>query len=185
MTVKVKVNLTPLRRFQGAISRKLLPPGSPIHDALKQWAARYRSYAQQQFVKNSRGGWKRLEESTRRRRRKARRGAIGARSFAILRDTNTLFSALDLRFTGKPGSIQEDIPFGIKVGFGGPVRYKKGKSRATIADIAEFHHTGAGNLPVRKIMPAKLPRSVLSGMSRDMERGIQRTINSATRGGSA
>jgi hypothetical protein len=93
-------------------------------------------------------------------------------------------SALDIRFTGKPGAIQEGIPFGIKVGYGGPTRYKKGKSRATIADIAEFHHTGAGNLPVRKIMPAKLPRSVLSGMTRDMERGIQRTIDAATRGGS-
>ncbi len=181
MTVTVKVDLAPLKRFQSAVSRALRTGGSgPIRDALKQWAARYRGYAQEQFTKNSRGGWRGLAESTKKRRRGARRGATGARSFAILRDTNTLFSVLDLRFTGKPGAIQQDIPFGIKVGFGGPARYKKGKSRATIADIAEFHHTGAGNLPERKIMPAKLPESVLSGMGRDMDSGIQRTIDGAT-----
>lgn len=76
--------------------------------------------------------------------------AAGIRSHAILRDTGTLFSALSPTFSNKPGQYEQDIPFGVRVGYGGPAKHPHG--RAAIADIASFHQTGAGPLPARPIV---------------------------------
>ena len=73
-----------------------------------------------------------------------------AGSFSILRDTGLLFNVLSPVFDAAPGQLQEDIPFGIRVGFGGPGRYPDGT--ATIADVASFHQEGNENLPQRKIV---------------------------------
>lgn len=69
---------------------------------------------------------------------------------SILRDKGLLFNALAPAFSGAPGQLQEDIPFGVRVGFGGPGRHPDGA--ATIADIASFHQEGGPHLPQRKII---------------------------------
>ncbi len=169
----VKVDLRGLKRFQRAVSDGLRGGGGPVHNAIRQWAARYRSFAQQRFDRFSKGGgWPALKEKTINRRRKGKKGrGIGA---AILRDTGTLFSALDLQFTQKPGQLQQDIPFGVRVGYGGPARHPKGG--ATVADIANFHQTGAGRLPVRKII-VDPDEHTITLMAGDMERALERTAN--------
>ncbi len=180
MAVTVKVDLEPLKKFERIIQADLRRNANgPIRDALTQWAARFRGAMQERYSKFSRSGWKRLAESTKKRRRKARRGAKGARSFAVLRDTGTLFNALNPTWSRKPGAIQEKIQFGVRVGYGGP--HKHPGSKASVADIAHFHQTGAGRLPVREIITSTIPTRTIAAMRTDMERGVQRAINIATR----
>ena len=179
----VKVDLSGLKRFQRVIEEDLRRRANgPIRRAIRQWGARYRSFAQQRFVTFSRGGgdWKDLADSTKARRRagrkgkrtkKGRKGVEGAATgtFAILRDTGTLLAALAPVFSSKPGQLQQDIPFGVRVGYGGPGRHPRGK--VTIADIASFHQEGFGNLPARKIIvPPDAP--TMDRMAGDMERGL-------------
>jgi len=128
------------------------------------------------------GRWAPLKESTKRARRAGRQdsesgkaaakvrgarvkaglrtastlkmGAAGAAvgTFTILRDTGILYAALHPTFTHAGGQLQEHVNYGIRVGFGGPVRHPGGQ--ATIADIALFHQAGcaARNLPARPII---------------------------------
>ncbi|HQU42143.1 MAG TPA: hypothetical protein PK867_05000 [Pirellulales bacterium] len=69
---------------------------------------------------------------------------------SILRDTGLLFNALAQQFVGAPGAIENKIPSGIRVGYGGPGRHPDGT--ATIADIASFHQEGGPHLPQRKLI---------------------------------
>ena len=179
VTVTVKVDLSELKQFKKELDQDLRSGGQktgggPINNAFKQWGVRLRSYLQERFAVYSRGGgnWPPLKPSTIKRRRKGR-GRYGM-SAAILRDTGTLFNALTPEFTGKPGAIEERIPYGIRIGYGGPGQYtKKYGGVATIADIASFHQVGAGYLPKREII---VPPSehVLSLMVEDMDRAIAR-----------
>ncbi len=171
----VKVNLEPLKRFGASVSAGMSGGTGPIRDAFVQWAARYRGFVRERFDKYSKGGgdWPPLAESTKRKRRGPRKGHKGSRSFSILRDTGTLFNALTPTFTAAPGQLQENIPFGIRVGYGGPAKHPSGA--ASIADLAAFHQTGAGRLPKREIIVAPDART-LAAMAGDMERGIARAI---------
>lgn len=174
----VKVDLKPLEQYRKQLDQDLrsggqVSGGSPINNAIKKWAARYRSFIQERFANFSRGGgdWPPLKASTIRARRKGRKKG-GGLTAAILRDTNTLFNALSPEFTNKPGAIQEEIPFGVRVGYGGPGKYtKKNKGTATIADIANFHQIGAGHLPVREIIVQPSER-LLQQMGDDMNKAL-------------
>jgi hypothetical protein len=174
-TVTVKINLEPLRKYAAIVAQDLRGSGNgPIRDAMRQWAVRYRSYLHERFDSNSKGGgWPPLAQSTQRRRRGARRGAAGPRVFSLLRDTGTLFNALTPEFSRKPGQLQEDIPFGVRVGFGGPAKHPKGK--ASIADVAHFHQIGAGPLPVRKII-VEPDDATVKRMVSDMDRAVARLL---------
>ncbi len=197
----VKVNLGALRRFESRLAGDLRGRASgPIRDALLKWGARYRGFAQERFDKFSKGGgnWAPLSkrtlnmrrdrgrkafyiDKTGRRRRSKRRIKRGASSLvsqrpAILRDTGSLFNALEPQVIGKPGAISKMIPFGIRVGYGGPGKHKARKSKkpkATIAEIAEFHQEGGGRLPQRKIIVNPIP-SVVEDMAGDMELALRR-----------
>lgn len=142
----VVVNMKGLDRFAAEIDRGLhsTSPG-PMRNVLKQWAAVYRSFLQLRFVEFARGGgWTGLKRKT----IKARRGrGIGVE---ILTDTGLLKGALQPQFIGAPGALEEHIPFGIRVGYGGPGQHPGGS--ATVAEIASYHQTGAGKLPVREII---------------------------------
>ena len=182
----VKVDFKPLSRFKDRINRDLRSGGqtiggSPINNALKQWAVRYRAFIQERFLIYSRGGgdWAPLKPSTirARNRRKGRRGRkSNALYAAILRDTGQLYQALAPEFTGKPGAIEQAIPFGVRVGYGGPGMYtKKYGGVATIADIANFHQTGAGHLPKREIIVPPDQHTV-ELMAEDMQRALNKLI---------
>jgi hypothetical protein len=177
MAQLVKVDLSGLKRFSAAVSADLRGSGNgPIRVALRQWGARFRAYIRERFVEFSRGGgdWAPLADSTKRKRRGPRKGAKGARTYSILRDTGTLLNAVDPTFSGKPGQLQEDIPFGIRVGYGGPARHPKGK--ATIADIAAFHQVGSGTLPCRKIIVAPS-----AGVQQQMKSDMQKAVDALAR----
>jgi hypothetical protein len=155
----VKLDLTGLRNFEATIKGQLSGTGAgPVAVAVRQWGIVYRSYVQERYDKFSKGGgdWPDLAESTKRKRRKGKpkKGAGGekvAEKYSILRDIGLLFNVLSPVFASAPGAIQEDIPFGVKVGFGGPSAHPG--SKATIADIASFHQYGAG-VPKREIIVA-------------------------------
>lgn len=159
---KVVIDLRGLTKFQRAVEAEFHNRSDgPIRDAMKQWGARYRSFAQRRFVKFSRGGgdWPPLK-------RARRRGAKGAA--AILRDTGLMFAALGPSL-GVPGQLHENIRFGIATGYGGPGKYPSGQ--ASIADIAGFHQAGKGSLPVRKTIVKPDARTTRL-MASDMERAM-------------
>lgn len=88
---------------------------------------------------------------------------------AILRDTGSLFNALAPTLTPPPGSINKFIPGGIEVGYGGGSGHPSGG--VTIAELAYWHQTGAGNLPVRQII-VDPDAETLDGMRADMQRAL-------------
>lgn len=200
----VILDLSGLRRFQDVLASDLRRNGTgPIRDALKQWAHRYRGFAQERFDRLSKAGgggdWPDISDETKwarvrrpdsrkharaaakakasgaptpKRKRKSRAGGPPG-VFSILRDTGTLFNALAPVFSRKPGALEQSIPFGIRVGYGGPSRHPKGK--ASIADIAHFHNVGAGHLPRRQIIVPPDQRTI-DDMVSDMERGLRRLV---------
>ena len=170
----VKVDLRGLEKFDEIINKDLRKGGNgPIRAAMKQWAARYRGFVQRRFVKFSRGGgdWQPLKN-------KRRRGKKG--KAALLRDTNTMFAALDPQFQRKPGQLQKDVPFGIKVGYGGGGSHPI--SSLSVTKLAELHQTGEGNLPARQMI-VEPDQQTVKGMAADMQRAMgklaQGTINAA------
>ncbi len=142
----VKVDLSGLKRFSKSVESDLRKSGNgPIRKAIKQWGFVYRSFVQERFDTFSKGGgdWKPLAVST----VKAKGHGV------ILKDTNTLFTALEPTFKRKPGQLQKDIPFGVRVGYGGEADKKHPSSKSkSVADIAGFHQDGGPNLPQREII---------------------------------
>lgn len=165
----VRVNFRPLER----LARKIETRHGPLNDVYIQWAARYRAFAKRRFVKASRGDgtWKDLSPVTKKRRRKARRGHKGPRVFAILRDTGTLFAALEPRLEN-PGSLKKLLQKGVRVGYGGSAKHPSGG--LTIARLAEIHNRGLGRVPQRKIIVTP-DRKTMDTMVRDFYRGIRKT----------
>ena len=170
-------------------------PG-PMLDVRRQWAFRYRSFSRERYDKFSKGGgdWPALKPATIAARRHGGKGRFkrgraalessikgGGGQITILRDTNQLFTVLSPIFASLPGQVQEEIPFGILVGFGGPSKHKTraGKEgKFTIGDIAAAHQVGDGNLPQRKIL-VEPPDRVQIAMIGDMERGLQKVIDNS------
>lgn len=173
----VTINVAGFTRFRSLVERELRSgsTGGPIRGAIRQWGVRYRAAMQTRYNRFSRGGgnWPTLAASTLRGRRGPRRGAQGPRRVSILRDTGLLFNALDPQFSPGRGAIQEDVPFGVTVGFGGPAKYPEG--RASIADVAAFHQNGGRRLPKREILVAPDTRTTQL-MGQDMQRGIDRAL---------
>jgi len=176
--ISVDVDLSGLHQFWARVDAELNNQRTgPVEKAIKQWGVRYRSFVQERFDKFSKGGgdWPQLAASTLARRRKGKRpkgkGTVEAVKASILRDMGILFAVLAPVFSGKPGALQEHIPFGIRVGFGGPHKHGSG-GNATIADIASFHNDGAGHLPKREIIVAPLA-NVVTAMANDMEKALK------------
>jgi len=111
-------------------------------------------------VTYSRGGgnWKPLK-------RKRRRGKRARAS--LLRDTGTLFAALNVVFSGAAGQLQKLIPKGIRVGFGGPGKHPK--ALITVAELAAVHNFGLGRVPKREIIVDPSIK-VLNEMANDIKR---------------
>lgn len=177
----VKINLEPLRRFRKTIEDDLRGGGSgPVRKALKQWAVIFFTFTLNRFKSHSRGGgdWKPLKPSTIKRRRRGKTGGIV--DVAILTDTGTLRAALQPSLKSVPGQVREDIPFGIRVGYGGPTRH--GRGGVTISDIASFHQHGStsGNLPARPII-VKPDREAIGRMTSAIEGAVRRLASEANR----
>lgn len=173
--MSVKMNLAPLRRFQDDIRRGLAGGAGPIRNALRVWAAMYRGFAQERFKRASRGGgeWPALKEATVKRRRRGRRKSKASRA-SILWDTGTLVGALMPRFGGVPGQLQEDIPFGVRVGYGRDL-HPRTNGAVTVQDLAAWHQTGAGNLPAREIIVEPNARTVQL-MANEMKDAVRKSL---------
>lgn len=141
----------------------------------KQWAMRVRSFLQLRFAKFSRGGgdWPPLKKRTIARRRVGRRAKKIGRKTALLRNTDTMYNALDVRFTSKPGAIEKMVRDGIKIGFGGSARHPK--ASMTVVKLAVIHQEGKGNMPQRKII-VKPDRRTKQGMASDVVRGWKKRV---------
>lgn len=168
----VVVDLGPLRSFRSVLEADLRRrQNGPVRAALKQWAARYRSFLRERFSIYSRSGgnWKPLADSTIARRRKGKgTKRFAAGSTAILIDKGIMFGALDVVFRGKPGQLQEDIEFGIRVGIGGAGIH--GEDEFTVGDLAFWHDQGDG-VPKREIIVPP-DGQTKEGMRSDMERAL-------------
>lgn len=90
---------------------------------------------------------------------------------SILRNIGLLFQALQPIFAQAPGALEGNIPFGIRVGYGGPATHPG--SRLSIADIAAVHQNGLGHVPKREII-VQPPDSVLEACAKDMTRALKK-----------
>jgi len=185
----VTIKLEGLEHFQTAVTQQLNGYNGPIRRVLKLWAVRYRSFAQQRFALYAKGGgdWQQLAASTLKKRRVGKQSNVqklrniyskssiniqGVKP-AILWDTGVLFAVLTPVFVGSPGAIEDDIPNGVRVGYGGPQKYTK-RGSATIADIASFHQNGnLPRLPQRKII-VDPPSTLITTMTNDMQEAMQK-----------
>jgi len=95
---------------------------------------------------------------------------------SILRDSGKLMEALSPSMVNAPGRLQNLIPFGIEVGFGGPALHPGGKS--SIADIATYHQVGNPNLPQRQIIvhPDEWNKNLIPRMADLMSKGIRKLL---------
>jgi len=152
-TVSFKLDgLHRLRKIVASADNRVA--AAPLERMFKKWTQIYSSFVRRRFKTNSRGGgdWPDLKAATVQRRRKGRRrkggkfGGAGVRKTSIMYDTGTLYRAL---VVGAPGNQTQRVPHGVRYGFGSGARHPKG---GTIAEIAVAHHTGAGHLPVRRIL---------------------------------
>lgn len=142
---EVTVNLSLMTNYQREIS-------SRNRKVFELWTMRYRSYIQRRWNSFSRGGgdWP----------------ALKYREGSILRDTNTMFTAMTPAVNAPSGSINEFLPNGVIVGFGGPAMHPAGVS---IEQVVLWHQTGAGNNPVREII-VEPDQNLRAQMLADMKR---------------
>lgn len=146
----VTVNLHGLRKFKDVLASDLRGSGQgPIRQALHEWAAIYARFLTARWEIFSRGGgnWRALRPAT--VLAKIAKGLLPL----ILRATDQMFQSFAPELARKPGRVTEDVPFGVRVGFGGGMRYPHSTAKGlTIAQLAMIHQVGAGNVPARKII---------------------------------
>jgi hypothetical protein len=180
----VRLNLSPLKRFTRSLQRTR---SSDLDAMYKRWAARYLGFAQRRFARQSRGGgeWPRLAQSTVQKRRRGGRSRGGSNQVAtnpratggrvaILRDTGTLYGALDIGARSNTRRINN----GIRVGFMG--QQPHGNSRITIAHLAAIHQFGRGRVPKRPII-VEPDRPTIEGMRRDLRLAIRGALRKYSR----
>jgi hypothetical protein len=190
VAVKVKVDLSGLKKFQDLIDKGLRRKSGPVHDALTQWIRRYRGAMSERFDTFSRGGgdWPALAQSTINARRHGTsksggRGKTGARALkkeqatgggqvSILRDTGMIFNALDPAGR-RAGNWDDYIANGVEVGFGGSAVHKG--TSLTIAQIAAYHQEGTSRMKARKILVSP-DEHTQDLMCQDMRMAVERVI---------
>lgn len=168
----VAVNLSRMQTYQRQVDEVRTK-------VFTKWIIRYRTFIQRRWNRYSRGGgdWPPLKPATIAARRRPAAGAKNKlRTASILRDTNSLFTAMAPALQAPAGSVNEFLTdgSGIEIGFGGSDSHPGGP---TFAQIAYWHQTGAGNLPVREIIVHPDPET-LSSMLKDMERALNGKPNS-------
>jgi len=168
--IKVINNFAPLKKFARLFASGSSFSGfnSPFRNMLEQWGERYLSYAQNHFLKSSRGGgdWPALKPATIRQRRKGK----GKGKPSILYDTGMLFRALT---RGQRGNRFDIKGYSVTVGYAGNSRHRKGK--LTIKELAEIHNEGKGHVPKRQII-IKPDGRLLHQMRNDAKRATRRAL---------
>ena len=166
----VNVNLHRLKRFQSALDADLRKSANgPVREAFNQWKIRYAAFLRRRYERFSRGAgnWPKLAASTLEYKKRNRL------LMWILRATDTLYRALEPIASSKPGYVNQDIEFGIRVGFGGGMKYPHStEGSVTIAQVASYHQKGGRHLPQRKIIVP--PDTETVGLMReDMQKALR------------
>ena len=148
MPITVRVDIRQLTQFKRVFVADLrFKSNGPIRQAFGTWGELYREFIRARYDRLSRGGgsWPPLAPST-----VARKG-----HGLILRDTDTLYEATQPFFVGKPGQLNQHVPFGIAVGI------RPGGAHPTagmdINELALIHQNGVGSVPARPIIVAPTP----------------------------
>lgn len=163
-SVRLKLDLSPLKKFMSSMKLDAVSPSfvGPLGKMWKQIGVIYLSFVRKRFVVYSRGGgdWPKLKH-------KRKKGKL--ENAAILRDTGTLFNALSV---GMPGNLLKRVPFGVRVGFGGPGGHPSGSK--SIAEIAAIHNFGStkANIPKREIL-AEMDEPTLALQRMAIRRGVE------------
>lgn len=188
---RTSINVTGLERFRKAVHTGLRSTSPSILRTVvfKQWGWRWRSFSQERYDRFSRGSgdWADLKPETKAARRHGKGGRFqrggkaqkqakssGGGQISILRNTNTMYLVFSPVFLRLAGQLEEQIPLGIKVGFGGSAPHPN--APMTVSRLAEIHDQGLGNNPQRKLV-VDPPLSVKNLMAGDMERGLQKIID--------
>lgn len=148
-SLTVVLNLHKLRGLKPALEADLrLAANGPVRNALQQWGALLGRFLTNRWRTFSfgLGNWKSLKPAT--LLRKLRKGQL----LLILRATDKMFESFAPELVKKPGKVTQEVPFGMRVGFGGGMQYPHDRGGPTMAQIARWHQTGAGHLPARKII---------------------------------
>jgi hypothetical protein len=147
--VSIKVKLTGLKKFQSALQSDLrLKSNGPIRSALQDWVVIWGRFLTERYQRFSQGGgnWPALKPAT--LVAKERKGLLPW----ILRATDLMFQAFAPELVAKPGYLSEEIPFGVRLKFGGGMHQLYPGTTKTVAEVAMYHQQGGGNLPQRKII---------------------------------
>lgn len=146
-----------LTRWRARVSRGPRDPG--IYQAYQTMAKVYRGFIQQRWRRYSSGGGDWIPKKAKGR---------------ILRDTDTMYSSVEPVFVNAPGQFQKALSDGILVGIGGGARHPK--AMMPVSTLAAIHQTGAGVVPVRKII-VKPPRRVAEQMSKILKKAHAKIYN--------
>jgi hypothetical protein len=136
LTTTVNVNLSGLRKFRDTLEGDLrLSSNGPIRKALQDWGVIYGRFLIQRYFVFSMGGgnWPKLKPATLERKKKA--GLLPW----ILRATDQMFQSFAPEFAAKPGGLTTQVPFGVRVGFGGGMRWPHSTADMPIAELAAIH----------------------------------------------
>lgn len=191
---------------EGAATRN---PSNPVRAMLRKWSVRYLGFVRRRFDRASKGDgtWQPLALSTLLKRRHGGAGGVSRKvartkgqalsvlkrrglgpgspeaaailgSASILRDTGILFASLS---PGAAGSLQEDIPGGIRVGFA-PIQH--GDDRLTIQRLAAIHDGGGsipGRPPARPIL-VEPDQTTVKGMIADAKAAVAELLRISSSG---
>ena len=155
---KIVIDMGSLRKFRSSIEQgvRSTAPG-PIRDAMEMWAKTYRAFLQARHKRLAKGGgeWPPLKKPNRRN--------------LILRDTDTIYQSVSPDFKPAFGAVQKHKVKGIEVGFGGGGKHPKAKM--TVARLILLHQTGAGRLPVRRVI-VEPPKQVQEMFMKQLDAAI-------------
>lgn len=144
----VTVRLGRLRRFREVLESDLREKtNGPVREALRDWKRIYWEFINERFATFAAGGgdWPPLSPKT-----TARKAKLGLDP-RILVATRLLEANLDPQFAAKPGEVNDDVPFGVRVSVGSSSdeSYPGGK---TVREVAMYHQFGGPKLPRRQVV---------------------------------
>ncbi len=162
LKVNAKLNTAKLDRLERRVTEDSVSLGSgPFRRALRECGRIYFRAMQERHRLLRKGGglWPALAAATvEARRTKRRKGKRGSGALTdILLDSGTLFRVLEPTWGNRPGKLCQDIPGGVRVGYGGAATHPEA-TNLTISELARIQHFGAntryGRIPPRPLIVA-------------------------------
>ena len=172
LQLTVAVNLHGLRKFKGVLESTDLrtSEAAPIREALVKWGDLITNYLTKRWQIFSMGGGNWTALNAKYKAWKVRKGFLPF----ILRMTDQALSLFWIDFSRKPGALNEDIKFGVRIGFGEAMQVPHMTNpQMTVASIMMLHQQGVGKLPQRKVIVG--PDTATRGKMRDvMDRALKK-----------